>query len=198
MNFSEYVICKALYNRWANEKILEAVATLHPAQRDEPLVPGLDSIYAVLNHVLVVDRIWVAEVDGSEFDTPTTRTMLHADWDAYVADRRRTDTRMLELVSGFDEAELTGTLYCDEEIHSDLREWPFASEIDHIFRHQAHHRGQVVLLLEATPVGRLKIDGLFMPPGPRLDAPGAAVVGSAEAMAAAAAETTAAAARSGA
>ncbi|MBU9379104.1 DinB family protein [Burkholderia gladioli] len=168
MNFSEYVIGKALYNRWANEKILEAAATLPPAQRDEPLVPGLDSIYAVLNHVLVVDRIWVAEVDGSEFDTPTTRTLLHPDWDGYLADRRRTDARTLELVSGFSDAELTGTLYCDEEIHSELREWPFASEIDHIFRHQAHHRGQVVLLMEATPVGRLKIDGLFVPPDPRL------------------------------
>lgn len=170
MNFSEYVIGKALYNRWANEKILEAAATLPPGQREAPLVPGLDSIYAVLNHVLVVDRIWVAEVEGGEFDTPTTRTLLHADWDAYVEDRRRTDARMLDLVSGFDEAALTGTLYCDEEIHSGLREWPFASEIDHIFRHQAHHRGQVVLLMEATPVGRLKIDGLFVPPGQRVEA----------------------------
>lgn len=163
MNFSEYVVGKALYNQWANEKIIEAAGSLRAEQRDEPLIPGLDSIYAVLNHVLVVDRIWVAEVEGSEFDTPTTRTLLHHDWDDYVEDRRRTDTRMLELVSGFGEAELTATLYCDEEIHSDLREWPFASEIDHIFRHQAHHRGQVVLLMEATPVGRLKIDGLFVP-----------------------------------
>lgn len=166
MKFLDAVKANAQYNRWANNVVLEAANALCHEKRVAPLMPGLDSICSVLNHVLVVDKLWVAELQDTDFEVTDTRTILHKDWDSFVLDRRDTDKRILDIIFALSEDQLEATLYCEEEIHSNLREWPFACEIDHIFRHQAHHRGQVVLMMEATSIGRLKIDRLFVPSGP--------------------------------
>ncbi len=164
MKFLDAVIAKAHYNRWANGVVLNAAKSLPTEQIFAPLVPRLDTIYVILNHILVVDKLWVAELEEGSFEVTGTRAILHAKWDDYIEDRLRTDDRIVEIVSALSDKELEATLYCDVDTHSDLREWPFACEIDHIFRHQTHHRGQLVLLMETTSVGRLKIDQLFVHP----------------------------------
>ena len=54
----------ATYNRWANQRIYEAAATLDDAQYRENRGAFFGSIENTLNHILVADRVWLSRFTG--------------------------------------------------------------------------------------------------------------------------------------
>jgi uncharacterized damage-inducible protein DinB len=152
----------ARHNHWANEQILDAILKLPGDQYYKPILPKTRSIHELLNHVLVMDKLWLAELEGRDIGITSGMQMLHEDRDAYVADRRATDLALIAATDARTDADLEAILYCDEPVDG-LSEWPLMYEVAHVFRHQVHHRGQVTVLLQQTDVGAPKIDGLFVP-----------------------------------
>lgn len=157
-----YLRCYAEYNKWANEEIICCIEKMPDEEYYQPLVSGSRSIHMLLNHVLLMDKLWLAENEGAEFEVETGMDLLHEDRAGYVRDRRGTDDALLALVEGFDRELLDATLCADEPVDG-LSEWPFFLEVAHVFRHQVHHRGQITILLQNSSVAPPKLDALFVP-----------------------------------
>lgn len=157
-----YLRCYAEYNKWANEQVLASAERATDAEYYDPIVPGSRSIHMLLNHVLLMDKLWLAENRGEEFEVETGMDLLHADKASFVHDRRDTDDEIIAFITGMDEEMLDATL-CSDEPFDGLTEWPFFLEIAHVFRHQVHHRGQITTLLQNTSAGAPKLDSLFVP-----------------------------------
>jgi uncharacterized damage-inducible protein DinB len=157
-----YLRCYAEYNKWANEQVLACADRATDAEYYDPVVPGSRSIHMLLNHVLLMDKLWLAENKDEEFEVETGMDMLHPDRAGYVRDRRDTDDEIIAFVAGLGQDMLDATLCSDEPVDG-LTEWPFFLEIAHVFRHQVHHRGQITILLQNTSAGAPKLDSLFVP-----------------------------------
>lgn len=54
------------YNRWANERIFEAVAALPAGEATKPRVTLFKSIVHTLNHNHVIDRVFQAHLEGRD------------------------------------------------------------------------------------------------------------------------------------
>ena len=136
------------YNRWQNQSIYAAAATLSDGTRKRNMGAYFKSIHATLNHLLVGDQLWLDRVDG----TPTTITSLdcelYNDFDELREQRERADGRLDRFVASLDDAKLASTLTF-RRLSGDKGELtlPLALVMMQLFNHQTHHRGQVTTLL---------------------------------------------------
>lgn len=149
MERDEYEIL-AGFNRWANRRIYSAVATLSDADFHKDMGAFFGSIHATLNHILVVDRLWISRAVGEYHAIKGLDQILHEDLTSLTEDREKMDERIIQLVGrlmagedgGLDK-EVKYLLVKTEEKHSS----PVRHILLTLFNHHTHHRGQVHCML---------------------------------------------------
>jgi uncharacterized damage-inducible protein DinB len=149
----------ARYNRWANARLSAAVGTLGEEEYRADRGAFFRSLHGTLNHLLVVDRLWLARVTGERDPGLPDRldAILHDDRDALAAARAREDERVVAVVDGLDEERLAASLRYRTTLGWE-HEQPVWEVLAHLFNHQTHHRGQAHAVLtglgrEAPPMG---------------------------------------------
>jgi uncharacterized damage-inducible protein DinB len=143
----------ARYNRWANARLYVAVGDLSVEEYRADRGVFFRSLHGTLNHLLVVDRLWLARVTGERDPGLPDRldAILHDDRDALAAARAREDERVVAVVDGLDEERLTASLRYRTTLGWE-HEQPVWEVLAHLFNHQTHHRGQAHAVL--TGLGR--------------------------------------------
>ena len=56
----------AQYNRWMNERLYELCPDLSDAERDRNRGAFFKSVHGALNHLLLGDKIWLADMQAGE------------------------------------------------------------------------------------------------------------------------------------
>jgi uncharacterized damage-inducible protein DinB len=133
------------YNRWANDRMLEAVARLDDESRRRDLGGSFRTLDTTLRHMLGAEWVWLRRWHG---ESPT-RWPAH--WDLSTFDALRARWRELE-----DEQRAFVDALTDERL-SDALEYrtfdgtPFTSPLwqmlRHVVNHATYHRGQVTYIL---------------------------------------------------
>lgn len=148
----------AHYNRWMNERMYEAAASLDAAALTAERGAFFGSILGTLNHIAVADTIWLHRFARHEvgfttlaaltdFPQPTSLTQpLAPDLASLRAYRQSLDALIERWVAEFTPAHLAGTIS-----YSNMAGVPssrsFGALLQHFFNHQTHHRGQASTLL---------------------------------------------------
>jgi uncharacterized damage-inducible protein DinB len=148
----------AEYNRWMNERMYEAAATLDAATLAADKGAFFGSILGTLNHIAVADTIWLhrfAQHEASfstlsalsDFPQPTSLTQsLAPDLAGLRAYRRELDELIVHWVDELTPQHLSANIaYGNMSGVRSSRS--FSALLQHFFNHQTHHRGQVSTLL---------------------------------------------------
>ena len=149
MNADEYHIL-AGFNQWANRRIYDAVATLSDADFHKDMGAFFGSIHATLNHILVVDCLWVSRAMGEYHGIKGLDEILYEDLNGLRDAREQMDAQIIEFVDRLMAGEDGGL---DKEVKYRLTktEEKHTSPVRHIlltlFNHHTHHRGQVHCML---------------------------------------------------
>lgn len=147
---SDYVRTMAGYNRWQNESIYGAAATLTDVQRKEQRGAFFGSIHGTLNHLLWADQMWMSRFAG----TPRPKGSRPAD----STGERETWVELKEARAAFDDVIVTWAGKLDAKWLDGELTWfsgaagrevtkPKWLLVTHMFNHQTHHRGQVHCML---------------------------------------------------
>jgi uncharacterized damage-inducible protein DinB len=146
------------YNTLANQRLYETCARLDDAEYRRARPGSFGSIHALLNHILLGDRIWIGRFLAQEATTtPALATILYEGFPALRAARIEEDARLEGFLSGLDEAFLNREIrYVNSagKLHAD----PASLTLAHLFNHQTHHRGQVHVMLSQTAVPPPELD----------------------------------------
>ena len=149
----------ARYNRWMNDRLYATAATLTDDERRRDLGAFFGSVHLTLTHLLICDRAWLArlrgdrseyvfcDADGKPLEVKGFSDDAYPDFTALTRERRATDERLAEWVSGLDQAGLAAeVVYQDTKgvTHRHALWWA----VIHVFNHQTHHRGQATTLLK--------------------------------------------------
>lgn len=155
----------AAYNRWQNDAVYAAAATLDEAERLRERGAFFGSIHGTLAHILWADHVWL-----SRFDQRARPGVLQkdsasygGDWTALRASRGETDALIEGWTASLDEAALASTLEWfsgSSRQHARAPVWVVAT---HLFNHQTHHRGQVHAMLTAAGAQTEDTDLFLMP-----------------------------------
>ena len=151
-------VLMAQYNRWMNERMYEAAATLDAATLTADKGAFFGSILGTLNHIAVGDTTWLHRFARHEaafaslralagFPRPSSvRQALAADLAELRSYRSRLDQLIAQWVEELTPAHLSASLvYTNMAGITSSRN--FGALVLHFFNHQTHHRGQVSTLL---------------------------------------------------
>jgi uncharacterized damage-inducible protein DinB len=137
------------YNRVANERLFEACARLEEAELRKPRQGSLGSLHALLNHILLGDRVWMARFEGGGHPTPPLNTVLFNDFPALRRARAEEDARIEAFFASIGEDFLRRSFaYVNNRGREYVEQAPVA--VAHFFNHQTHHRGQAHVMLSQT------------------------------------------------
>ena len=148
----------ARYNAWMNEKLLTVCDTLSDAELRSNQGLFFKSVLATLNHLLLADRAWMLRftkdreryvsrnADGSVIQITGLDHMLYSDWEAFKAERRKTDADIDAWVEELDEQSLLEHIVYKTSTGLEF-DHPMWQAVSHLFNHQTHHRGQVTAAL---------------------------------------------------
>lgn len=142
MDFRDYFTNLALYNRWANRRLYDAVRALPEETYKADLKMFFKSIHGTLNHILVADRVWLCRFTGQGTAPQNLDDILYADFAQLETARQQEDERILALVRGFDAARFAD-IFAYRNMKGAALEDPYCMAFGHVFNHQTHHRGQV-------------------------------------------------------
>lgn len=157
MDFSSHFQMLARYNRIANERLYEKCSALTESEYRLKRAGSFGSIHALLNHILLGDRIWMSRFEGGGETTPPLNTLLFEDFshlrEARAAEDARIESFFGNLRKDFAEQSFA---YVNNRGKSYVEAAPVA--FTHFFNHQTHHRGQVHVMLSQTPVAPPSLD----------------------------------------
>lgn len=149
----------AQYNSWVNNHIYELAASLSEEKRQRNLGTFFKSIHGTLNHLLLVDRVWLGRfATGSGytfnalrdanlvFEFESLGQILYADFIDLRRERMETDKVIEKWMQELEpEMLLAHVHYFSSTLKIEL-EHPLWFALTHFFNHQTHHRGQVTTL----------------------------------------------------
>jgi uncharacterized damage-inducible protein DinB len=139
----------ALYNRWANERLYEAVAGVSDADYRADRGAFFGSLHGTLNHLVVADRIWMRRFTRDGPVHAKLNDIVCDDLASLSAVRRDEDERIISFVDTLADSDIAGTFTYSPLAHPIEVTQPLGSALAHFFNHQTHHRGQAHGLLTA-------------------------------------------------
>ena len=144
---NQSVAAMANYNRWVNDHIYDLCAdlTAEDYRLDRKVFFG--SIHRTLNHILLVDVLWLARLQGGDASSiHSLDQILHDDFDELRSEHTDHDYKVIKFIGTLNDDVLNKKIkYCrmngrpgEETMHEIF--WT-------MFNHQTHHRGQVHAML---------------------------------------------------
>lgn len=133
------------YNRWANRRLLSAVALLEPQELVRRLGGSFGTVQATLVHIMWGEWVWLRRWRGESpkrrFDPSEFPRIVDIElhWDAIAGDQA-------DYIAGLTEERVTARLSY-ENLQGERWEYSLGHMLQHVVNHSSYHRGQVAMLL---------------------------------------------------
>ena len=146
------LLLMANYNTWVNAQIFEVCRKISDDQYREDLGTFFGSIHNTLNHILLVDCLYLGRLKGESIDhVHSLKQVLYDDLESLANARVESDRVLTEYVQGLSQDDLKRTVrytrmsgeVCEENVEDLLLD---------LFNHQTHHRGQVHAMLTQSGI----------------------------------------------
>jgi uncharacterized damage-inducible protein DinB len=150
-------LTRALYNRWANERLYAELLKLTLPQLAASTAVNFGSIIAIANHVVLADRLWLNRFTADGDPVPSVDAVPYPELPRLSDARRAEEERTIDFIRDLDPARLTQVLSFTTTDGTPMV-MPFTLCLDHFFNHQTHHRGQIHGMLGAFGIKAADID----------------------------------------
>ena len=147
-------------NAWANARLHAACLRLTPEEFAAPRTGFFPSLRRTLNHILIVDRSYLADLKGPGRKHPVD-PIPYPDAVDLAAAQAETDRELVRFCDELDDAGLDRVVPIDRRDGVAYRE-TVADILAHLFQHQIHHRGQAHAMLSGTRVAPPQLDEFFL------------------------------------
>ena len=151
---------QARNNAWSNARLSRACVELSPEAFAAPRISFFPSLLQTLQHILFVDRRYLADLTGPGRAT-VSQAGLPDHAAALGAAQLETDLRLVAFCNDLDAAQLARVVSIDRGDAIDYRD-TVSAILSHLFVHQIHHRGQVRAMLSGTSVPPPQLDEFFL------------------------------------
>jgi uncharacterized damage-inducible protein DinB len=153
----------AHYNAWMNKNLYAHLGDVPDERRKANVQLFFGSIHGTLNHLLLVDRLWLARLQGESYPIESLDQELYADFAQLRLQRKKTDRKLAEHIEALTEADLDNAVSYTSASSGQQRSFPTPTVLMHLFNHQTHHRGQITAAMSQFGVDYGVTDLIFMP-----------------------------------
>lgn len=138
----------AKFNRWANQRLHSAAASLPQDEVVKDRGAFFGSILGTLNHIYLVDLLYRDRIEGQRSPFKGLDDILHDNMADLTRGQEEIDAYFLDYAEGLSEADLAGEIVFTTLL-DEPEEWrvPRMVYLTNLAQHQVHHRGQAYALL---------------------------------------------------
>ena len=147
----------ANYNKWANEKIITSCKKLTETEYKKDRGAFFSSIHGTLNHLLVVDRAFIAHIEGKNHGLKSLDQILYENLFQLEEARIKEDKRLVDLVNNLSEESMSKEITYNA-FETGKTTYTINMILISMFNHQTHHRGQIHNMLSQAGVKTPQID----------------------------------------
>ena len=149
---NQSVLAMANYNRWVNDQVYDLCSdlTAEDYRLDREVFFG--SIHNTLSHILLVDLLWLARLQGLKADSiHSLDQIMYDDFDELRSEHAEHDHKIIEFTSALDDDALRRKV---KYFRMDGRPGELTTHevLWTMFNHQTHHRGQVHAMLSQSGI----------------------------------------------
>ncbi len=153
----------AHYNAWMNKNLYAHLGDMADEHRKQNMQLFFGSIHGTLNHLLLVDRLWLARLQGETYPIESLDQELYSEFAQLRLQRKKTDRKLAEHIEGLNEADLETPVTYTSATSGQQRSFTTPTVLMHVFNHQTHHRGQITAAMSQFGVEYGVTDLIFMP-----------------------------------
>jgi uncharacterized damage-inducible protein DinB len=142
MRDKKYLKSLLEYNAWANSVLYKKVMELPSEEIMKERKTSLQSIFVSLNHLLAVDQIWLAHMQGLKHNIKVLRETLHKDMTSLWKARQDMEITLLDYLQSLTEDGLEEVIDY-ELIGGNQGSLSRAMCLTHLVLHGSYHRGWI-------------------------------------------------------
>ena len=151
MHDKDYLRSLLDYNVWANEEYFRQIGELPADEVTKQRESLMNNILNSVNHLLVIDKVWMAHMKGEKHSFEKLQTVLHENLDDLRVAKKEMDREIRNYVSGLSEDELEEVIDY-ELIGGNKGSLPRYMIITHLAIHGSFHRGFIGDMFGQIPV----------------------------------------------
>ena len=167
LSLARVLSIQAHANRLANRRLQAALANLSTSELHARRTSFFPTLIGTLNHLLAVDRYYIAALHGEpDMESSYRRFAPHDELAPYVSAQDASDQKLVAFCDRLDDTGANAVVHmlrADGPAKNDLA----CLVLNHLFMHQTHHRGQVHSMLSGTHVKPPQTDEFIL----RVDEP---------------------------
>ena len=150
MHDKPYLLSLLDYNIWARDLYYAQVDGLPDGELTRQRPSVMNSFLVLLNHFLVVEKVWMAHMKGRPHGFDKLQTVLHEDVASLQAAQHDMDREIRGYIEGLSDEEL------EEEVSYELiggntGRLPRYMILTHLIMHGAFHRGYIADMMGQVP-----------------------------------------------
>ena len=151
MHNQEYLINLLDYNSWANDEFFKVILQLSPHEINKQRKSFMNSIRNSLNHLLVIDKIWLANMKKETHTFDHLQTILFEDIDMLWDAKKKEEILIKKYTSNLSEHDLLELVDC-ELIGGNRVSMSRSMIITHLVIHGGYHRGIIAEMFGQIPL----------------------------------------------
>ena len=151
MHNQEYLINLLDYNSWANDQFFKVIVKLSPYEINKQRQSFMNSIRNSLNHLLVIDKVWLANMKRETHTFDHLQTILFEDMDMLWDAKKKEDILIKNYTSNLSEHDLLELVDC-ELIGGNKVTISRSMIITHLVMHGSYHRGIIAEMFGQIPL----------------------------------------------
>jgi len=157
MHNQAYLLNLLDYNSWANDEFFKVIIKLPIDEIQKQHQSFMNSIRNSLNHLLVIDKVWLANMKEEKHSFNNLQTILFEDMEELWLAKKNEEEIIKKYTINLSSTELEETVECDL-IGGNSVNISRSMIITHLVMHGGYHRGIIAEMLGQTPLAPIAQD----------------------------------------
>ena len=157
MHNQAYLLNLLDYNSWANDEFFKVIIKLPIDEIQKKHQSFMNSIRNSLNHLLVIDKVWLANMKQEKHSFNNLQTILFEDMEELWLAKKNEEEIIKKYTINLSSTELEETVEC-ELIGGNSVNISRSMIITHLVMHGGYHRGIIAEMLGQTPLAPIAQD----------------------------------------
>ena len=157
MHNQAYLLNLLDYNSWANDEFFKVIIKLPIDEIQKQHQSFMNSIRNSLNHLLVIDKVWLANMKEEKHSFYNLQTILFEDMEELWLAKKNEEEIIKKYTINLSSTELEEIVECDL-IGGNSVNISRSMIITHLVMHGGYHRGIISEMLGQTPLAPIAQD----------------------------------------
>jgi len=151
MNNKEYLLDLLNYNSWANDEFFKVIIKLSSEEINKQRKSFMNSIRNSLNHLLVIDKVWLTNMKKEKHTFDNLQTILYENMEQLWKEKKKEEQLIKNYVENLSDKEFEEIVEC-ELIGGNKVLISRSMIITHLVMHGGYHRGIIAEMFGQIPL----------------------------------------------